>query len=837
MALTQTQLRTLSRQQLTQLSSQQRQQEAQRRAAEAEQQRQIQAQQQVQEEVMPSVEEEAQAMASGWVQRKMAGKRIVTSSQGLTGREAEVTGRAFRLYQEMLKDKGTRMAVSAGSQAYLAKEFPGQYVSQVRAERAVSQEAMQKQLSPGETALFRQASGTLLGIQSSQLTTPGIYSTKEYAAAVGRHNIRAAEQIAATPVTSVVQPKPNLWQRVIAPINTANIRVSEWLTRKGITAGKVQSFLFGGIQSDIEKSRIGEEAYYKKYPWQKGYEEYTLGVSTGVIEKPVTSAAMAGLFFVAPSVISKVAKVPFVTKALTFPLFKGTAFATTGETLITGGLVGSYAGSVHWRISSTIGPYEKGLTTGRILGTEIIPGVVGGYAAAKILPRVETWFKPTGEKLPKIVKEAVIKQKGIPQVPVERHLGMFTSRKYAPKGAKAGGYSLTAGEFLGRFKDTTGKEYFRVLTRKELLEMGIAAKKREATALFLGPYPSIHFARLPGEPTFYGGTFGRPFESPTGLYYSPKGFKIAGISKGEILVPKGYAGVPGKIIGKPEPQALVPSASLGEFTGKVYSMWYKGYKLTFEEVQAFGMKGGVGLKGTGVTPSLSYYGPGKSSITTPSSYLLGVSSSIKVPPSSAISSVAPSKVPSPILSAIVSYKPSKAPSPIISYIPIYKPSYTPSKIPSYPISKISKPLKSYLPSYTPPPIPPPPIPPPIPPPSISTFGKPKAKSIIKDIFEAVSRRRGKEITLGKYGTQTEAERKLMGFLKGTLAASGKVLKGGQPLKVSELKEFWGREFAPAKRDIFRVIQKRGFRLSTRPEVTEIKFAKRTSGRRKRLRWM
>ena len=89
-------------------------------------------------------------------------------------------------------------------------------------------------------------------------------------------------------------------------------------------------------------------------------------------------------------------------------------------------------------------------------------------------------------------------------------------------------------------------------------------------------------------------------------------------------------------------------------------------------------------------------------------------------------------------------------------------------------------------------------------------------------FEAFGKRYGKEFSLGKAETQTEAESKLLGFLKGSLGASGKVKKGESELSFGELKSFSGIEFRPSKRSSFVVVQRREKRLGSKLETMEIK---------------
>ncbi len=111
--------------------------------------------------------------------------------------------------------------------------------------------------------------------------------------------------------------------------------------------------------------------------------------------------------------------------------------------------------------------------------------------------------------------------------------------------------------------------------------------------------------------------------------------------------------------------------------------------------------------------------------------------------------------------------------------------------------------------------------------------KSKTKEIAEKIleFEAFGKRFGQEFSLGKAETKKGAEKKLKGFLKGTLGASGKVTQEGKPLSFGQLSSFGTGEFRPAKSDMFKVVQKRGFRLGTFGERTEIKRAKKKKNRK------
>lgn len=118
----------------------------------------------------------------------------------------------------------------------------------------------------------------------------------------------------------------------------------------------------------------------------------------------------------------------------------------------------------------------------------------------------------------------------------------------------------------------------------------------------------------------------------------------------------------------------------------------------------------------------------------------------------------------------------------------------------------------------------------IPPPPVSSWDSilsfPKASKKKRAIFEALSRRKGKEFSLGTYESQSQAESVLGKYLKSTLAASGRIKSQGRALSFGELKTLRGRGFTSGKRDLFKVVQARGFRLDSGSERMEIKRAKK-----------
>lgn len=104
------------------------------------------------------------------------------------------------------------------------------------------------------------------------------------------------------------------------------------------------------------------------------------------------------------------------------------------------------------------------------------------------------------------------------------------------------------------------------------------------------------------------------------------------------------------------------------------------------------------------------------------------------------------------------------------------------------------------------------------------IGKTKEKGIklAEDSFKVFVKKFGEDVEVGEFETLESAKGKLFNELKGTLRASGFVTKKGEKVKVND----WiGGEFRLAKKDPFRIVQKRERRLGTKQEVSEIKFFK------------
>lgn len=105
-------------------------------------------------------------------------------------------------------------------------------------------------------------------------------------------------------------------------------------------------------------------------------------------------------------------------------------------------------------------------------------------------------------------------------------------------------------------------------------------------------------------------------------------------------------------------------------------------------------------------------------------------------------------------------------------------------------------------------------------------------------YVVVVKRFGQDTIIGEAETLIEAKKLLTGRLQGTLAASGFIAEKitGSKQSVSNL---FGSIFTSAKKDSFRLVQRRGKRLSSGSEISEIfGFKKRKGGRKapKKIKW-
>lgn len=103
------------------------------------------------------------------------------------------------------------------------------------------------------------------------------------------------------------------------------------------------------------------------------------------------------------------------------------------------------------------------------------------------------------------------------------------------------------------------------------------------------------------------------------------------------------------------------------------------------------------------------------------------------------------------------------------------------------------------------------------------------KEILDDFYKVYTKKKGQDVEIGTFKTESKAGEELFKVLRKELRASGYVTSSSG--KKVRLKLF-GTEFTPSKRDSFRVVQPREKRLSAKSEVSEIKFFKKQKGKRK-----
>lgn len=107
-------------------------------------------------------------------------------------------------------------------------------------------------------------------------------------------------------------------------------------------------------------------------------------------------------------------------------------------------------------------------------------------------------------------------------------------------------------------------------------------------------------------------------------------------------------------------------------------------------------------------------------------------------------------------------------------------------------------------------------------------GKPKKKtSFGADIFEAFVRKKGKDVSIGGFESLGTARGKLVEKLRGTLAASGFITKRGKKLKSNEL-GLYSFEFAPSKKESFRIVERKERRLKKGTTGKEIQMFRKGS---------
>lgn len=279
---------------------------------------------------------------------------------------------------------------------------------------------------------------------------------------------------------------------------------------------------------------------------------------------------------------------------------------------------------------------------------------------------------------------------------------------------------------------------------------------------------------------------------------------------------------------KREVEGVVAGSRTG--LGSGYYFRFSGRNIPIEE-GIYTLGGSGSSLPSGTSTGGSSYIPSGSYVPSPTISLISLSSTSsasilsKTPTSSTSSNTSNIK----IFSSPVSSTLSKTSSSSLSF----------PKSSSKLTSKVSNPLSS-KPSSRPTSVSKPYSPISQPPSKTSTSPPPKKRGIFRQVakkiedegfFEVFSKRFGKEMSIGKAKTQKAAENILDKYLRGTLAASGSIAKGGQKLKVEELELFkQGKEYRKSKSktpDPFKLIQKEQYRLKKADtQVQEIKYFQR-----------
>lgn len=137
------------------------------------------------------------------------------------------------------------------------------------------------------------------------------------------------------------------------------------------------------------------------------------GYYYGLRTEPTKVVTYTALAFYAPTVIGKVAggfvKIPAVSKIAAYkiplsarafaPGLVGTSVGQIAGTAVSYGLPTAYATSIYYRTKTADRPFFE---LGKISATEITPFAVGGYAGAKIIPKVQDLYRYRGVKEIKI---------------------------------------------------------------------------------------------------------------------------------------------------------------------------------------------------------------------------------------------------------------------------------------------------------------------------------------------------------------------------------------------------------------------------------------------------
>ena len=326
---------------------------------------------------------------------------------------------------------------------------------------------------------------------------------------------------------------------------------------------------------------------------------YVSGYLTGLKEKPLKTATLTGVAFVAPEVLGWVGagSTALIGAELTKTI--GTAAGL--------GITAVYGRSVVERVALEPTWEEKGFKLGEISATEITPFAVGGYLGVKTWPKIEGYLRTIGRK----------------EIPIEKLVPkevLYGDKKFveAPSG------KISGKEYLKLFKEesqilpgikeptlyhATGQKFWNSqLKVKYTPEMETSELKGLYGAYKISPY----FLKVQGGYSLYGadvlGGYGKP--------------GIAGIIPKKFIL--GYTAKPGTAFIpaiKPEVEAILPLGSEAKLLSKDFFFKWKGVRIPIDVFKATTL-GGTATKGTtNLLAISSSYRPSKYSLVSPGSFL------------------------------------------------------------------------------------------------------------------------------------------------------------------------------------------------------------------------
>ena len=696
------------------------------------------------------------------------------------------------------------------------------------------------------------------------------------------------------------------------------------------------------IESFAEKQRLVEKPEYmgleflpEKYklklkPFTQAEKDFrvgfTKGALTGIKEKPLKSAVMAGSFFIASPVVGAIGKV-----------------APTATKVVGWGLTGLYAGGKGYELYQAPTAESRGEIVGQTLTTEIIPAGVGitaykgihwlktpqitplkppktqyiskditqpiiykgqqiqkthflvrAYTPSRQATSITGWGKLTG-KAPKIIdisKPSIYYVRTPSAITTYKGRIVEPSYFYTMRAGKSPGY-VTMHKIAGvqkplnikNFKSLTNIQKFQ-LQRLAELKTGVPVSETNVPKI-LGKNFNYQaylktqklFRLYPKTAEFRPAPKGRTIErfesfikakpikkipqkiskEITLLKDVPKDYKIWATETILKKVTMPFSRATGKtpfirgVTLQLPPKDLTPSDSFQVFTGLKTIQTTKPPLKLFGDIKA-SMVGAIPKPpkvvfpktAPTITPKLEVLGATKiTSILNP----------VKIPKTS---QEIPQKVIQKGVSKVlekqvfipkVALKPRQVSktkvktqlkeSPQLKWISIpNQKSILKSSLKSTSVNLLKTKLKisptqTSIPTYTP--TPKKPIKPTSP--IIPKTSYVKKKRIIKrkpvkkrKKYSVFVRRRKKDIKILDGETIQQAKAILKRNLKRTLSASGYISENGKKIKID-----LGREFRPSKskKEYFRVVQKRKYRLGTSPEVREIQYFKSKAPKKKK----